>query len=494
MPSRCSPSAELASGRHREVVADLEALVAAHPFRERFCAQLMVALYRSGRQAEALAAYAAARERLADELGLDPGPELQALSQRVLRQDPSCSVTPTSPRPLLPGPRPACARSAPPTGCRLRGARAGAARGPGDRARRRVATAWQAVAHGGRRLVLLSGDAGIGKSHLAAGLVHRATDEGRRCWSAGATPRRCPTSPSPPPLRSSPEVDEVLHDAPASVAARAAPLLDGPRGRRSRDPARAAGGPGGLGIPSCRCTRRSPSCCDGWPRCRPVLLVVENAERIDRASALLLRTLLDPPAVRHPHRGHLPGPTGWSAPAAAGAARGPGPAVEVDRITLGPLTRRELADLVRDTVPDIDGHADRFWQHTGGNPFYAKEMAQVLAERRRRPPRVGRAARRPRRAAPPTDGAVGADAARCFPWRRCWGSTVDVELLAQVVRLPEDRVGRPSTRPWPRACSSSRARRGRAATPCRTTSCATHCARRSPASRCGPCTCGPPRR
>lgn len=81
-------TAELAAGRHREVVGELEALVAENPFRERFCALLMVALYRSGRQAEALQAYGAARARLADELGLDPGPELQALGQRVLRQDP----------------------------------------------------------------------------------------------------------------------------------------------------------------------------------------------------------------------------------------------------------------------------------------------------------------------------------------------------------------------------------------------------------------------
>ena len=81
-------AAELAAGRHREVVGELEALVAAHPFHERFCALLMVALYRSGRQAEALEAFAGARSRLADELGLDPGPELQALGQSVLRQDP----------------------------------------------------------------------------------------------------------------------------------------------------------------------------------------------------------------------------------------------------------------------------------------------------------------------------------------------------------------------------------------------------------------------
>ena len=84
--------AELAAGRHAELVGELEALVAAHPLRERFRAQLMVALYRSGRQADALAAYRAARAALADELGIDPSPELQRLEQAILTQDPSLAA------------------------------------------------------------------------------------------------------------------------------------------------------------------------------------------------------------------------------------------------------------------------------------------------------------------------------------------------------------------------------------------------------------------
>jgi predicted ATPase/DNA-binding SARP family transcriptional activator len=82
----------LAMGRHAELVADLEALVAAHPLRERLRAQLMLALYRAGRQADALAAYAAARETLAEELGIDPGEELQQLERAVLRQDPDLAA------------------------------------------------------------------------------------------------------------------------------------------------------------------------------------------------------------------------------------------------------------------------------------------------------------------------------------------------------------------------------------------------------------------
>ena len=81
--------ADLALGRHAELVSELEALVRAQPLRERPRAQLMLALYRSGRQADALAAYRAARETLVDQLGIEPGPELRELEAAILRQDDS---------------------------------------------------------------------------------------------------------------------------------------------------------------------------------------------------------------------------------------------------------------------------------------------------------------------------------------------------------------------------------------------------------------------
>ncbi len=85
--------AELACGKHREVIAELEALVRDHPLRERLQGQLMLALYRSGRQADALAAFRAAREKFAAELGIDPGRDLVALEQAILTQDPSLALT-----------------------------------------------------------------------------------------------------------------------------------------------------------------------------------------------------------------------------------------------------------------------------------------------------------------------------------------------------------------------------------------------------------------
>jgi DNA-binding SARP family transcriptional activator len=81
--------ADLALGRHAELIGELDALVADHPLRERLWGQLMLAMYRSGRQAEALGAYRQTRALLADELGIDPGGVLQDLERAILRQAPA---------------------------------------------------------------------------------------------------------------------------------------------------------------------------------------------------------------------------------------------------------------------------------------------------------------------------------------------------------------------------------------------------------------------
>jgi YVTN family beta-propeller protein len=79
--------ADLALGRHADVVIELEALVAAYPLRERLHQQLMITLYRCGRQAEALAAYRSARRMLVEELGIEPGPGLKRVERAILEQD-----------------------------------------------------------------------------------------------------------------------------------------------------------------------------------------------------------------------------------------------------------------------------------------------------------------------------------------------------------------------------------------------------------------------
>jgi DNA-binding SARP family transcriptional activator len=89
--------ADLVLGRHAHLTAELETIVAEYPFRERLRGQLMVALYRSGRQAEASDVFHRTREKLVEELGMEPGPDLQKLLKQILNQDPSLEVRP---RPL----------------------------------------------------------------------------------------------------------------------------------------------------------------------------------------------------------------------------------------------------------------------------------------------------------------------------------------------------------------------------------------------------------
>jgi DNA-binding SARP family transcriptional activator len=98
--------AELACGRHDAVVAELETLTAEEPYRERFLQQRMLALYRCGRQADALEVYRDARETLAEDLGLDPSPALQELERTILRQDPSLAAPEAPTRSTQPLPVP----------------------------------------------------------------------------------------------------------------------------------------------------------------------------------------------------------------------------------------------------------------------------------------------------------------------------------------------------------------------------------------------------
>ncbi|HET8605697.1 MAG TPA: BTAD domain-containing putative transcriptional regulator [Gaiellaceae bacterium] len=150
--------ARLALGEHREVVPQLEELVAAEPYRERLREQLVLALYRSGRQEDALAAYRDARRTLADDLGVEPGPALRELERAVLRHDPALTLErrETAARPRLPAP------ATPLVGRRLE-----------------IAAVEAILARDGVRLVTLTGPGGAGKTRLALAVAERLAHESR---------------------------------------------------------------------------------------------------------------------------------------------------------------------------------------------------------------------------------------------------------------------------------------------------------------------------
>ncbi|MBX6381868.1 MAG: winged helix-turn-helix domain-containing protein [Microbispora sp.] len=157
----------LESGGHNEAIADIERLVALHPLRERLHRLLMLALYRGGRQAEALAAYQALRRGLADELGIDPSPELQALAEAILRQQVPAAVQSSSAQ--------SSSASAPPS---RRRAPEGAERLPRRLTsvvgrRDDVATVLDRLAEA--RVVTLTGPGGMGKTTLAFEVARRVS-------------------------------------------------------------------------------------------------------------------------------------------------------------------------------------------------------------------------------------------------------------------------------------------------------------------------------
>lgn len=352
--------AELALGREGEAAGELEALIAAHPLRERLRAQQMLALYRAGRQADALAAYRAARGVLTEELGIEPGRELRELHDAILRQDPALERRPAAP--------PADAHE-PDAG--FVGRRAELAE---------LERALDEALAGSARVALVAGDPGIGKSRLAAELAARARARGARvlvgrCWEAGGAPAYWPwvqalrayaRAADPDRLREAigrdgGEVATLLPElrAPASASASAADHASGDARFRLMEATAAFLG-----------RAAAPE---------PIVLVLDDLHAADAPSLLLLRFLaaqLQAASVLVVgcYRAAEVGPE--LADALAAMAREPG----VRRLTLSGLTERDTALLLEQTM-DVDAGdelAARVHRETAGNPLFTAEIGRLL--------------------------------------------------------------------------------------------------------------------
>jgi DNA-binding SARP family transcriptional activator/tetratricopeptide (TPR) repeat protein len=173
--------ARLALGAHAEVVGQLETLIGEHPYRERLRAQLMLALYRCDRQADALQAYQDARRALVEELGIEPGEHLRELERAILAQDPELHLQvaeePVAAQPAADSPRSAFVGR--------------------ERELAELVGGLDDAFTGRGRLFLLVGEPGIGKSRLAEELIANARARGAgilvgRCWEAGGAPAYWP--------------------------------------------------------------------------------------------------------------------------------------------------------------------------------------------------------------------------------------------------------------------------------------------------------------
>lgn len=156
--------AELALGRHEYVLTELEGLVEREPLRERFRFLLMLALYRAGRQGDALAAYQRARRTLTEELGIEPGQKLRELEQKILRQDASLELFERDGRPLRPPVPRARVGNLPRPATSLVG-------------RQRELDEIVASIERGNRFVTLTGPGGCGKTRLALESAYRAVPD-----------------------------------------------------------------------------------------------------------------------------------------------------------------------------------------------------------------------------------------------------------------------------------------------------------------------------
>jgi DNA-binding SARP family transcriptional activator len=364
--------ADLAIGRHVEVVGELEDLVRDHPLRERLRAQLMLALYRSGRQADALWVHQAGRRALVDELGIEPGRQLRQLQQAILEQDPELDFSPST-----------VVESSP------KSAFVGRDREVGE-----LLSKLEDAFAGHGRLCLLVGEPGIGKSCLAEELVRIARLRAARvlvgrCWEAGGAPPFWPWVQSLRAyVREGDRAD--LTDALGPEAAQIAPILPElyellPGLREPASP-QSEGARFALFHAVAELLRSASEK-------RPTVLVLDDLHAADTPSLLLLRFLARELGTMHVlvlalMRDVDPTPDEALTTMLAELAREP----VTRRLELGGWTEDNVARYLELTAAEIASAelAAGLYAETEGHPLFVCEAVRLLSLEGVEPARVAR--------------------------------------------------------------------------------------------------------
>ena len=375
-------AAELALGRHAAAAAELGELVGRCPFRERLHGLLMLALYRSGRQAEALQAFQAARRVLGEELGIDPSPWLRQLEADILRQTPRLDWTPP---PVQAGQPAEPVAAEPPTASPAMAPPPSAGDGELVGREEQLAALDRALtgtSAGRGRLVLVAGEPGIGKTRLAEEVARRAAAQDVRvawggCYEGEGAPAFWPWVQV---------VRELLADVPPGEFG---PKL-GPSGAELSQllPELKELVPGlepppvvELAAARFRLYQAVTELLRRLADAQPLLVIVDDLHWADTGSLGLLAFLAA--ELRHAQLAVLG--TYRDLEAAAGGpladtlgalAREP----VVERIALRGLGRAEVARLIATTVESRPGEelVRAVHDRTEGNPFFVTELLRLL--------------------------------------------------------------------------------------------------------------------
>ena len=333
----------LGAGAHLEAAAELERLVGLHPLRESLWALLARALYLGSRQGDALAVLRRAREHLADELGVDPGPELRRLEEQVLRHDPALD-----PAPRLEAPRPGATVGGPlPRRAEVHPSDRHGLLGREDALAAVEGVLDDAVAGWGRAVVI-SGEPGIGKSRVLDAVLGAAAERGFRTGRGGWEDEG-----APPLWGWRRAITELLGSA---------QVLDS----AGTDATTAS-------------FRQGAALVEALPPDAPALLVLDDVHWADADSLRLLRRVSSEVArTRLVVVVALRDQTLAAAPAAdALAALARVGAVRIDLTGLRATDVREWVATQTGVALD-QAAADRLVERSGGNPFYITELVRLL--------------------------------------------------------------------------------------------------------------------